>query len=369
VRFGFAPLLLALCALAAAPAPATVAAAAGPCAGPRIGFLGPITGAAAFLGKEQLGFARYAVRTVGHREVRLVEEDTQLDPARARKAAARLHANPDVLAVVGPAGSQEVLAVAPVLGRRSRLAFVSGSALGAALTNGSIRHFFRVVPSERAQAPTVARFLRTGLEARRVAIVEDGSTYSRALGGRVQASLQRAKIDVTRLSVPRGATRFAAVVARVPADADAVFLPWQIAANAQAFGEDLRRQGSTAVLVGADAVDNGDFMLEGSYVTSFAPDVRALPRNEPFVAGYGVRFASRFGPPAYVAAQAAILAVRKACADGDATRSEVERNLRATSIRRIVLGGGLRFTSRGDRKGAAYSVFRIGAGGKRVLVR
>lgn len=340
-----------------------------PCASPRIGFLGPITGEAAYLGKEQLGFARYAVRTVGRKEVKLVEEDTQLDPARAAKAAERLQADPDVLAVVGPAGSQEALAVAPFFARTPRTPYVSASALGAALTNGSIRHFFRVVPSERAQAPRLARLIRLRLGAKQVAIVDDRSAYSRGLAGRVQASLRASAIRVTRLSVDRATTDLGPLAARIPAGADVVFLPWQIAANAQALGEELRARGSAAVLVGSDAVDSGDFELEGSYVTSFAPDVRALPGNGAFAAGYGRRFVSRFGPPAYVATQAAILAIRKACADGEATRAEVERNLRATAIPRIVLGGSLRFTARGDRAGATFAVFRIGPGGVRTLVR
>ena len=309
------------------------------------------------------------MRTVGRKEVKLVEEDTQLDPARARRAAGRLQADPDVLAVVGPGGSQEALAVAPVLARAPRTPYVSASALGAALTNGSIRHFFRVVPSERAQAPRIARLIRLRLKAKRVAIVDDRSAYSRGLAGRVQASLRAERIAVTRLSVDRATTELGPLAARIAPAADVVFLPWQIAANAQALGEELRARGSEAAVVGSDAVDSGDFVLEGAYVTSFAPDVRLLPGNDAFVAGYGRRFVSRFGPPAYVATQAAILAIRKACADGEATRAEVERNLRATSIPRIVLGGSLRFTARGDRAGATFAVFRIGPGGKRILVR
>ena len=74
------------------------------------------------------------------------------------------------------------------------------------------------------------------------------------------------------------------------------------------------------------------------------------------------------GPPVYVATQAAIAAIRKACADGAATRAEVEKNLHATFIPRIVLGGNLRFTARGDRKGASFSIFKLGAAGKKMLV-
>jgi hypothetical protein len=46
----------------------------------------------------------------------------------------------------------------------------------------------------------------------------------------------------------------------------------------------------------------------------------------------------------------------------------VQRNLRATFIPKIVLGGSLRFTVRGDRKDAKFFIFRLGPGGKKVLV-
>src|SRR6185295_12538934 len=51
------------------------------CENPRIGFMGPITGDAAFIGKEQLGFSRYAIRTLGGGTIKLVEGDTRFDPA------------------------------------------------------------------------------------------------------------------------------------------------------------------------------------------------------------------------------------------------------------------------------------------------
>ena len=53
---------------------------------------------------------------------------------------------------------------------------------------------------------------------------------------------------------------------------------------------------------------------------------------------------------------------------GRATRAEVERNLKATRLPKIVLGGDLRFTARGDRTGAKFSIFKLGAGGKKILV-
>ena len=337
------------------------------CSGAKIAFMGPLTGDAAFIGKEQLGFTRYAIRTHA-RGLKLVEGDTQLRPERAAAVAKRLHADRSVLAVVGPAGSQEVLAVAPIFGEAPAMPFVSGSATRAVLTKGAIRSFFRVVPHDGLQAPTIAAYLRRTLKARRVAVVDDRSSYSRPLAGGVEARLRTAGIRVVRRSVDSAASDFSGLLAQIPADTDVVFLPWRTAANAQRLGEQLLEQGRRAVVVGSDALDSRDFRLPGAYVASFAPDVRGIPGNESFVTGYGARFVSNFGPPLYVATQAVLAALRAACADGTASRAELLKQLRAVSVPRVVLGGGLRFTANGDVKGGKFSIFKLGPGGSKALV-
>ncbi len=346
----------------AAPSPSAL------CDSPRIGFMGPITGDAAFIGKEQLGFSRYAIRQLGGGTIKLVEGDTRFDPARAAVLASMFHANPDILAVVGPARSREVLAVAPAFMRSDRLPFISGSALDRSLTNGSIPNFFRVVPSDSVQPSTISKYIRRGLKAKDVFVVDDRSTYSKVLAKGVESKLQARAINVTRTSVSQKVTDFSSLVAQIGSEIDVVFLPWQIAASAQIFGRQLKEHGSRAIIVGSDGLDSGDFKLAGSYVSSFAPDVRAIEGNAAFIKGYDAPFSSNFGPPMYVATQAAIAAIKKACADGDATRAEVQRNLRATFIPKIVLGGNLRFTPGGERKGAKFFIFRLGPGGKKVLV-
>ena len=330
--------------------------------------MGPITGDAAFIGKEQLGFAKYAIRTLGHGKVKLIEGDTQLRTARAATVGTTLHANPDVLAVVGPAGSQEVLAVARIFKQANRLPFVSGSAVDASLTNGSIPNFFRVVPNDSVQSPTIAKYIRLVLKAKHVLIVDDSTAYSRRLANGVRLDLKTGAVRVTRASVAQKTTDFSELVATIGSDIDVVFLPWQIAASAQLFGQELRAQGKKAIIFGSDALDSGDFTLAGSYVSSFAPDIRRIKGNAAFIKGYGRPFDSNFGPPVYVAVQAAIAAVLKACTDGEATRAEVQKNLKTTFIPKIALGGDLRFTAHGDRKGASFSIFRLEAGGKKTMV-
>ena len=50
------------------------------CDGAKIGFQGPITGDAAFIGKEQLELAQYAIKKLAGGKIKLSQQDTQLDP-------------------------------------------------------------------------------------------------------------------------------------------------------------------------------------------------------------------------------------------------------------------------------------------------
>jgi branched-chain amino acid transport system substrate-binding protein len=345
-----------------------IARTAAGCDDPKIGFMGPITGDAAFIGKEQLGFSKFAVKRLGRGQVTLVEGDTQLDPAQASTVGARFHADTDILAVVGPAGSQEVLAVAPIFKKGQRLPFISGSATRTSLTNGTIPTFFRVVPNDSVQSPTTARYIRQVLKAKSVFIVDDQTAYSRPLANGVQANLKAAGVKVTRNSIGQKVTDFSALVSKIGSDVNVVYLPWQIAANAQIFGQQMKEQGKKAVIFGSDGLDSGDFKIAGSYVSAFAPDIRGIAGNGAFIRAYKAKFVSNFGPPMYVATQAAIAAIQKACADGNATRAEVTTNLRKTFVPKIILGGNLQFTAKGDVKGSKFYIFKVQSNGSKKLV-
>ena len=84
----------------------------------RSGSAAPITGPAASIGQQQLRWAQFyvkrwnALKANAKRKIAIVQGDTQLgvDTAFAVKVAQSFASNPKVLGVVGPAGSQEVVA-------------------------------------------------------------------------------------------------------------------------------------------------------------------------------------------------------------------------------------------------------------------
>ncbi|MFN2470286.1 MAG: branched-chain amino acid ABC transporter substrate-binding protein [Gaiellaceae bacterium] len=348
--------------------------------GPRIGFLGPFTGPAASIGQEQLKWGRYANRrnnrAAGQRlKIRVIERDTQLDARQASTRAVQLAADPRVLAVVGPAGSQEILSVAATF-RSKSLAYISGSATRTDLTVGQnrITNFFRVVGNDRAQAATDAGFIYDTLKARRVWIIDDQSSYSVPLASDVERLLKaRSGTTVSRESVNQQQNDFSSLIARIPANTQAIFLPWQLAAQAATFYQQLRTQGKSATVLGSDGLDAKEWVqtANNQYFSAFAPDLKRFPdkATKALVAGYVREFGqfnTTFGPPTYVAMQVAQLAIHAACKDGKASRAEVFRRVRLVRFPSIL---GYRISFRGgDVAAAKFFLFKV-QNGQAVFVK
>src|SRR3954453_22588132 len=191
-----------------------------------IGVAAPITGPAASIGQQQLRWAKFYVArwNRGHKKTRIaiVQGDTQLgvDTAFAVRVAQSFKSNSKVLAVVGPAGRQEV--VASTNGYKSGgLGFISGSATRVSLTDGHTDgnrtgFFYRVVPNDGVQAPTVANYITSKLKWKRVYVIDDQETYSQGLSDGVQTILRSRGVTVTRDSISQQASDFSSVIAKIP---------------------------------------------------------------------------------------------------------------------------------------------------------
>jgi branched-chain amino acid transport system substrate-binding protein len=334
-----------------------------------VGVMAPITGDAASIGTEQLNFTKFAVSQYNEdngTSFELVEGDTQLDPAQASTVAQRFVSDDSILAVVGPAGSQEVEAVGPIF-TRENLGFISGSATRTSLTmSGDFPTFSRVVPNDDAQGPTIGEYITEQLDADSVFVIDDQTSYSTGLADSATESLEGAGATVSRESVSQDQNDFSALVSNV-GDADVVFLPWQLANKAQVFAQQLAEQGSEAVIFGSDGLFSGDFTQEGSYVSSFAPDIKGIDSSadlvEAYEAEYG-EFTSTFGPPMYAATQAALAAISAACEDGEPTREAVAEKIRETDQQDSILGDPVSFDDNGDVEGARFYIFRVLGGGE-----
>jgi branched-chain amino acid transport system substrate-binding protein len=344
-----------------------------------IGVAAPITGPAASIGQQQLRWAKFYVQRWNaqkankNKKIKIVQGDTQLgvDTAFAVKVAKSFASNSKLLGVVGPAGSQEVVASTSSY-KGGGLPFVSGSATRTTLTDGHTDgnrrgFFFRVVPNDSVQAPTVANYIAGKLKAKRVFVIDDQETYSQGLANGVETRLKAKGVSVTRDSISQTASDFSSNIAKIPGNTQIIYIPWQLAPQAQAFGQQLKAAGKGKIkLFGSDGLFSPDWKIAGSYdsffpVASGDPNVKAYEKAHH---GNG----EFFGAPSFVAAQVIVNAVTTACKDGKASRTEVRKLVAKTKIKTSILGLPVAFSAGGDLKGGGFGIYQIQSNGsfKRV---
>jgi branched-chain amino acid transport system substrate-binding protein len=348
-------------------------AASGKCS-TSIGFEGPITGPASPVGLEQLHFGELALsmdNTANKTNIKLVQGDTQLNPAQATTVTQQFTSNSAIVGVVGPAGSQEVEAVGPLMARAG-LAFMSGSATNKTLTTGKYPTFFRVVSNDGVQGPQDANYIIKNLHPKALMIVDDQEVYSTGLVSSMIPVFQAAGVKVDHESVSQTLKDFSSLVAKVTPATTVVVLPWQLAANAQQFGRDLAQQHKNAVIFGTDGLFSpGTFSISGSYVSSFGPDITAIPADASLVATATAKYGTfgTFGPPIFAATHVFDEAIASVCKAGQTpTRANVLAAVKATNEPTSILGQPISFGPHGDLVNGKFFLFKLNSGGKYQLI-
>jgi branched-chain amino acid transport system substrate-binding protein len=339
-----------------------------------IGFEGPITGKVAPLGTEQLHFAQLALamdNAANKTTITLVQGDTQLNPAQATTVTQQFIANSGIVAVVGPAGSQEVAAVGGPMDRAG-MAFITGSATAVALTTGKYPTFFRVVSKDSVQGPQDANYIVKTLHPKSIMIVDDQEAYSTGLVSAMTPVFQAAGIKVDHESVSQNVTDFSSLVAKVTPAMSVVVLPWQVAANAQQFGRNLAQQHKKAVIFGTDGLfDASKFTIPGSYVSSFGPDITAIAADSAIVQAAKAKYGAfgTFGPPVFAATHVIDEAIASVCKAGQTpSRANVLAAIKKTNEPTSILGQPIAFDTHGDLVNGKFFLFKIDSAGKYQLI-
>jgi len=339
-----------------------------------IGMAAPITGPAADIGNQQVRWAKYfvkrwnAVKAHAHSRIKLITGDTQLgvDTAFAVKVAKSFASNSKMLAVVGPAGSQEVVASTDSY-KSGRLGFVSGSATRVSLTDGHtagnrIGYFYRTVPNDGQQAPAVANWMTKKLKWKRVYIIDDQETYSQGLADGTENILKSRGVTTQRDSISQTQSDYSSTIAKIPSNYQGIYIPWQLAPQAQAFGQQLAAAGKGHIkLFGSDGLfAPGVWKITGSYDSAF-PFNAANPVVLAYVKAHHGN-GEFFGLPSYVAAQVDTLAVTRACkaGHGKTTRAAVRKQIAKTKLTTSLLGFPVAFQHSGEMKApAAFGIYQI----------
>ena len=214
----------------------------------RSAMLAPITGPAGSIGSDQLHWAQFFIS-----HWNTTRESAEAE-ARAGRHAARPGEGFDRRAVVRleqgdrrrhrPGGSDEVEATTPIF-VKAGLATASGSATRVSLTAGKWKgYFFRDVPNDGVQGPTDSGL--HDVDARRqqgdtVMVVDDQESYSTGLADIIGTEFKaRASRSIASRSARRRRTSRRSW--RRSGSTKVVFLPFQLASQAQLFAQQLRRR-------------------------------------------------------------------------------------------------------------------------------
>ena len=350
-------------------------------------FVTPLTGGAAFLGQEQMSWAKYAVKTLAPGlglKIKLVGGDTPVEQGAtpAQDLAQKYVGDKSVVAILGPSTSGAVAASSQTY-FAAGLAHLSPSATRTDLTKkvAGVKEgtpgFFRDVPGDYIQGPSDASYMIKTLHVKKVVIIDFQEPYSLGLASAVETTLKAAGVSVIRLSAPNTTTDYSAYVTKVPSDADIVFFPTQKPADAQTFAQQLLEQGKKAKVFGGDGSnDSSQFKVPGSYVSNFAPDITGVAADKSIVAGWKKdnpgKPVGSFGPPAYGAVQILLHAIKLACTADHGViknRHDVLRKVKQVSIPNWILGGTFKWSTKSnDPLNAKFYIFQIQSNGKYKLV-
>ena len=348
-----------------------------------IGVAYPETGPASTLGTPQWDWANFAKRqwNRSHKlKITFVRGDTQLAGAnpQAVQVGHAFASNGKILAVTGPAGSQEVEDSISAY-KAGGLGVVSGSATRIFLTRalpGKPRetpkgYFFRTVPNDGQQGDNVATFIHKVLKKKNVRIIDDEEAYSQGLSAQVQADLQAVGVTVTTDHISQQNPDYNSVIAAIPNNTQLVYIPWQVPAMAQQFYTQLHANGKKQIVMGSDGTDDpSTFKGAGSYVSGFPVDTSSSALKAFQSAHHGDP--ETFGLPTYTSVMVNANAIKAACkaGHGKTTRAAVRKRLPKTQLSKAVslLGFPVAFLGKnhgkfqgpGDMGGtAAFGIYKI----------
>jgi ABC-type branched-subunit amino acid transport system substrate-binding protein len=367
------------------------AAKAALCKTAGLGYGGPLSGPASFLGDDQLNWEKLFVADwnagkaipgvpMHLKRVKLTIPsdglaDGQLQSGPSATAARAVVADKKILGFVGFAGSNENLGGGPVFDHK-KLAYVSGSATADNLTS-TLKYFFRVVPNNSQQADAGVTYVVGKLKLKKgdkVLIVDDGEAYGIGIADAAQKLFKAEHITVDREQVAESTSTSTAdfhTVAQkaVTLGVKLVYAPTQTATDSQTFVQLLHADGYKGGFMATDgSVSPSQFTYAGAFISFFGPSITKIDKSfrNQYKKKYGKTSANDpFGAPSFVAAEMLGVAISKACAathNKSVSRASVAKKLKKVKLSTTILGYSMAFNNKKDHNhgpNAGVTVFQI----------
>jgi branched-chain amino acid transport system substrate-binding protein len=336
-----------------------------------IGFVAPITGDQAYVGTGVLYGAQMAVEDAnikgpvfGNTKLRLLALDDQHNPTQAVLAANKLVANPDVMGVIGHFNSS-CTKPASAIYHEGRLPQITPASTNPDISRQGFDTFFRVCATDDVQGPAAAEFVYSKLGLRRVAIVDDKTTYGQGLTDQFEKVFKRLGGAVlSHDGITQGEKDFTPLLTRIKAAVPELVFFGGVYPELSLLIKQADKLGLNVPWMGGDGVYDVTLIklvtpevAEGTYATMLGVDPRSLPEAQDFVKRYEARYGEigSFSAYGYDATSVLIDAIRRA---GMKDRKAVLEALKNTKDFPGVLGT-INFDANGDAVGQSVGVFRV----------
>ena len=204
-----------------------------------------------------------ARRTDLHPPIDWVMFDDHGDPDQAALLAETVVADDRFIAVVGPMGSTEAFANAPIFDDAGLLQ-VSPCASHPDLCQQGFRTFYRLVPNEIVQGSALARLARCELVAHKAAVVHDGDAFGTTVADKFSKAFgELGGMIVAREGYGDGATDFSGLAGVVSdSSPDVVFFAVH-ATEGLLVSSAIRQAGVDAAFLGTDGLKTSFFLGGG----------------------------------------------------------------------------------------------------------
>lgn len=339
----------------------------------RIGLQAPITGSWALEGEMAVNSVQVVADQINARggvlgrPIEIVLGDDQGEPRQSALTAQRMIAQ-NVVAVIGTYGSS-VTEPAQLTYEDAELLNIAYGATAETLTERGYRYFFRTNFRDDRQGDFFAELVTKQLDANRVAIVHDNTTFAAGLAEAARRSLAGASgVEIVFYdAVTPGDRDFTATVSRLRQQNPDVVYFTAYYPEAGLFLRQMRDAGVDALFVGGNAAINSEFVeiagldvAKGSLITQ-EPLPIDLPYAEAqeFLGEYIKRHGAAPSSPWPVYAADALNVIAAAIEATGSTDSTVLANYLRSELNINGITGPISFEDSGDRAGAIYKAYGV----------
>jgi len=288
---------------------------------------------------------------IGGRNVELVLEDTQADPAQAPAVAQKFVDDPSILAVLGDFGTPATAAASPILQSAGLVQFAFSASASTVTDPGD--YIFATWVSQQYEAPRLAAFAAE--QGSKAAVFYQDTDWGLNTHGFFSEGAADAGLEeVYQTGYNPKSTDFRPLLLAAQAQNPEVIVLISYAADGALITAQARELGIEVPIVGISSIYNQRFIelagdaAEGvqtlSYFTPVNPDERVQTFIKDFAEAYDIETPSDYAVRAYDALKVVATAASAAAESGELTRASLRDALANGSDFPTVLYGPITFS-------------------------